>query len=213
MVEIKLKESFKKINQLNQLDILFEIYKLREAKKKIESKLNSMKRELKSSNNLNIINNLEALKVIVTEDNSRYKDLTTKVNSNYDLFELGKNLAESKIYLKNLESERKNLRIDPETYEITRGYYLQKVIDTINSLTQLRNSALSYFEELKNELITLEDQRIVLTTDKMRRIITKEVFKEKINDIEVSKQRIEEKLAFLQVEIIDCDLIEEIRGG
>ncbi len=110
-----------------------------------------------------------------------------------------------KIIEKNLEKGRKKLRIEPETYEITRGHYLQKMIDTRNNLVQLKNSALSYFKELKNDLIALEDQRIVLTTDKMRKNITKEVFKKKIKKVEVCKQKIEEKLAFLQVEIVDYE--------
>jgi len=212
MTELKIKERFQEINHLDQLDFLFEIYNLRETRKKIDSKLRSMKRKLKSSPNQKIINGLEALKVIITEDNSMLKNLTTKIVARCDLFGLVRNLENNKKYLKNLEKERKNLRIDPETYEITKGHYLQKMIDINNSLIELRNSALSYFDELKDELITLEDQRIVLTADKMRKIITKEVFKEKIKDVEVSKQKIEEKLAFLQVEIIDCDLIKKIGG-
>ena len=205
MTEIKSKEQFQVLENLNQLDILFEIYKLREAKKKIECKLNSMKRKLKSNFNSNIKYSLEALKVIVTEDNSKLNDLTTKVNANYNLFELAKNLEDNKIYLKNIENEQKKLRIDPETYEITRGHYLQKIIDTQNNLKQLKNSAISYFKVLKDDLITLEDQRIVLTTNKMRKNITKEDFREKMKKVEVSKQKIEEKLAFLQVEIIDYE--------
>ena len=164
-----------------------------------------MKQKLRSSTNSNIIKNLEALKVIVTEDNSRLKDLTTKVAAKYNLFEFVRNLENNKIYLKNLEKERKNLRIDPETYEITRGHYLQKIIDIRDNLKQLKNSAISYFNMLKDDLITLEDQRIILTTDKMRKNITKEDFKEKMKRVEVSKQKIEEKLAFLQVEIVDYE--------
>lgn len=213
MTEIKIEERFQGINHLDQLDFLFEIYNLRETRKKIDSKLNSIKRKLKSNTDLNTINGLEALKVIITEDNSRLKNLTKKIVARYNLFELVRNLENNKIYLKNLEKERKNLRIEPETYEITRGHYLQKMIDINNSLIQLRISALSYFEVLKDDLITLEDQRIVLTTDKMRKNITKKDFKEKMKKVEVSKQKIEEKLAFLQVEIIDYELINKIEGG
>ena len=52
----------------------------------------------------------------------------------------------------------------------------------------------------------LEDQRIRLTTEKMRKSITKDKFKEKSQEFENLKQKIEEKLAFLKVEIIDLNL-------
>ncbi|KKM04468.1 hypothetical protein LCGC14_1763860, partial [marine sediment metagenome] len=94
---------------------------------------------------------------------------------------------------------------ESETYELTRGYYLQRIIDIIDDLKQLKKSALSYYQELKNSLIGFEDQRIGINTDKMRKIITKEEFKVKHKKIEKDKQEIEEKMAFLQVKIIDCE--------
>lgn len=205
MTEIKSKEQFQVLENLNQLDILFEIYKLREARKKIEFKLNSMKQKLKSSTCSKIKYSFRALKVIVRENNSKFKDLTAKIKSNNNLFELTKNLKENQIFLKNIENGQKKRRIEPETYELTKGYYLQRIIDTIDNLKQLKKSALSYLKESKNDLIDLEDQRIVITTDKMRKVITKEEYKEKLQEIENKKQEIEEKMAFLQVKIIDYE--------
>jgi hypothetical protein len=167
-----------------------------------------MKKSLKSSPNKNLKYPFEALKTIITENKSRLKDLMERVSPLYNIFEFTKNLEENKIYLKNIEKERKKGRIKPETYEITRGHYLQNIIDIKNNLKQLRNCAHSYFQELKNCIIELEDHRIVLTTDKMRKNITREEFREELKKIIVQKQVIEEKLAFLQVKIIDYDLNE-----
>jgi len=205
MTEIEIKELLHENEQFFQLDFLFEIYSLREVRKKIGSKLNSIQRKLKSSSSPSINYSLEALKVIVTENNSRFKDLKAKINSKTDLFELIKNLEKNQIYLKNIEKDKKLLRTESETYELTRGYYLQRIIDIIDDLKQLKKSALSYYQELKNSLIGFEDQRIGINTDKMRKIITKEEFKVKHKKIEKDKQEIEEKMAFLQVKIIDCE--------
>ncbi len=205
MTEIQIKEKFQELENQNQLDIIFEIYNLREVRKRIQSKLNSFQRKLKSSPSPSIKYSFEALKVIITENTSMLKDLKTKINSKNDLFELAKNLEENQIYLNNIEKEQKKLRIEPDTYEITRGYYLQKIIDAIDDLKQLKKSALSYYKELKSNLIDLEDQRISITTDKMRKDITKEECKIKLQKIEKAKQEIEGKMAFLQVKIIDCE--------
>jgi len=51
----------------------------------------------------------------------------------------------------------------------------------------------------------LKDQRIRLNTEKMRRNITKEEFKKKNKEIENLKKKIEEKLAFLEVRILDYE--------
>ncbi|KKK41328.1 hypothetical protein LCGC14_0725440 [marine sediment metagenome] len=205
MTEIEIKELLHENEQFFQLDFLFEIYSLREVRKKIGSKLNSIQRKLKSSSSPSINYSLEALKVIVTENNSRFKDLKAKINSKTDLFELIKNLEKNQIYLKNIEKDKKLLRTESETYELTRGYYLQRIIDIIDDLKQLKKSALSYYQELKNSIVGLEDQRIGINTDKMRKIITKEEFKVKHQKIEKDKQEIEEKMAFLHVKIIDCE--------
>ncbi|KKN04794.1 hypothetical protein LCGC14_1093860 [marine sediment metagenome] len=204
MTEIQFKDLSHESEQFFQLDLLFEIFSLREVRKKIKSKLNSIQRKLKSNSSPDINNRVEALKVITAEIISRFKDLKAKVNSKNNLFELAKNIEESEIYLINIEKERKRLRIEPETYELTRGYYLQKIIDANDDLKQLKKSALSYYKELKNNLIDLEDQRISITMDKMRKDITKEECKIKLQKIEKAKQEIEGKMAFLQVKIIDC---------
>ncbi len=150
MTELQFKEKFQVLEKVNQLDFLFEIYKIREAKKKIESKLNSFQRKLKYSYSPDINYRFEALKAITAENISKFKDLNAKINTKNNLFELAKNLEENQIYLKNIEKEEKKLRIEPETYELTRGYYLQRIIDIIENFNQLKNNALSYYQELKN---------------------------------------------------------------
>lgn len=161
---------------------------------------------LKSARTLNVGYKLEALKTVITENSTQLKDLLAKVDSNSNLFDLTKNLKECELYIENLMKERKKKHIDLETFELTKGHYLQKILDIQDSLRQLKTSASTYSRDLREELIMLEDQRIRLTAEKMRKTITKDEFKEKSQEIENMKQKIEEKLAFLKVEIIDLNL-------
>lgn len=206
MTEIKLKEPLQEVKSLGHLDLLFEIYKLKTFRKSLTSKLKSFEKSLKSGYTSSIQYKFEALKVIITENELNLKNLTEKVSDEDNLFTLIKNLEESKIYLENLRRERERKRIDLEHFEIAKGYYLQRMIDIRANFGQLKSNALSYSKHLKEVLIGLEDQRIVLTAEKMRKNISKEEFKRKLEKIEDKKQRLEEKLAFLKVEIIDYNL-------
>ncbi|MFW9872454.1 MAG: hypothetical protein ACFFG0_05070 [Candidatus Thorarchaeota archaeon] len=206
MTEISLKNQIKDDHQLNQLDLLFEIFKQRKTKKELQFKLKNFEGSLKSINTSDANYKFEALKTVINETNSILKNLEEKLDPYHDLFKLSKNLEDNNLFLENLEKERKKRRIDAEHYELTKGYYLQKLIDIGQNFNQLKSSALNYSRELKDTLITFEDRRIVLTTEKMRKHISKDEFKEKLKEIETDKQKIEEKLAFLQVEIIDYNL-------
>ena len=203
MTEISYNNPTQDLPQSNQLDLLFEIYKLRIVRKRFTSKLKSFEKLLKSGRTLNIGYKFEALKVIITENDIQLKNLLAKVDGDCNLFDLTKNVKECELYIENLMKERKKNHIDPETFEITKGHYLQKILDIQDSLRQLKVSASAYSLELRDKLIALEDQRIRLTTEKMRRNITKEEFKKIKNEIENLKQIIEEKLAFLKVKILD----------
>ncbi|MFX1487574.1 MAG: hypothetical protein ACFFBI_00380 [Promethearchaeota archaeon] len=206
MTEIKLEKPLQETEQFIQLDLLFKVYKQRKIRKVLQGKLIILENSLRSINTQNANYKFEALKTVINENNSILKNLEKKLAPYDDLFKLIKNLEENKLFLENLEKARKKRRIDAEHYEIAKGYYLQKLLDIGQNLNQLKSRALNYSRELKDTLITFEDRRIVLTTEKMRKRITKEEFKEKLKEIEIDKQKIEEKLAFLQVEIIDYNL-------
>jgi len=52
----------------------------------------------------------------------------------------------------------------------------------------------------------LEDQRIKLITEKLKKTIDKDKFAQESKEIEKLKLQIEEKVAFLMVEVIDFKL-------
>lgn len=206
MIETEFKEHLKESELFNQFNLLFEIYKLKKVRELLSSKLNTIKKLLNSRYNSNTLYKFEALKVVIAENDNSYKNLTAELIDEYNVFDLIKRLEENILYLENLDRERKKKHLDSESYEITKGYYLQKLIDTKDNLRQLKKQALSYYQELKDKLITFEDQRIILATEKERKNITKEEYKVELKKIEKFKQEIEEQLAFLNVKIIDYDL-------
>jgi len=129
MTEITFNSPVQESKQLNQLDLLFEIYRLRIVRKKLTSKLKSFEKLLKSGKTINIGYKLEALKAIITENNTQLKNLLAKVDSNSNLFDLSKDLKECELYIQNLTKERKKKRIDHKTFELTKGHYLQKILN------------------------------------------------------------------------------------
>ncbi|TET56698.1 MAG: hypothetical protein E3J52_11425 [Promethearchaeota archaeon] len=189
-----------------QLELLFEIYNLKDVREKLRNKLESIEKMIKRDCERNLTNKIEAMKVISTENNDRFKEVMSKLKSSNNIFKLAEQLDKNKQYLGNLNKERKRGRVDIEQYEITKGFYLQKVIDIYESVNQLKDLTITYYQELKDELIMFEDQRIKLTTEKFRKMITKEEFNQKSNEIETLKHQLEEKLAFFKIEIIDLEL-------
>ena len=201
----KIKPTFRD-ERFEQLDLVFEVYKLRNLREKLRTKLKSLEKMIKRDRDQNLSNKIEAFKVISTENNANFKDKMSRLKTSYNIFKLVKELENNNHYLANLDKERKKGRIDMEQYEITKGYYLQKLLDINASINNLKYIAITYFQELKEKLIMLEDRRIRLTTEKLRKMITKEEFNQKSNVIESLKHQLEEKLAFLEVEIIDLEL-------
>ncbi len=189
----------------NHLDLLFEIYMLRKVRKRLTSKLKSFEKLLKSGKTLEFSYNFEALKAIITENSTQLKNLLAKIDNDYNLFDLTKNLKRCELYIQNLKKERKKKNIDLETFELTKGHYLQQILDTQDRLKQLKIRATDYYQELRSELIEFEDQKIRLSTEKLRKNINKEDFKEKSQEFEYLKRIVEDKLAFLKVRILDYE--------
>ena len=206
MTEIKRTEPFQKIEGLNQLDLLFEIYRLKKIRKKLSSKLISFEKLLKSEDQTKIKHKFQALKIVITENDAKYRNVTSQVKSWNNVFKLSKLLEQNNRYIVNLNREKKKGHIDSESYELTKGHYLQKIIDIKSNFDDLKTLARSYFQELKDEVINFEDRRIQLITERAKKMITKNDFKEKIAENDNSKHHLEEKLAFLKAKIIDFQL-------
>ena len=192
--------------QFLQLDLLFKIYNLRNTRKKLRRKLKILEKSMRRDNNVNFAIKIEAFKVISTENNIKFKDAMSKLENSYNIFKFAKELENYNQYLTNLNKKRNKRLLDLNSYEITKGYYLQKIIDINDNVKHLKDLAIPYFQELKDELIMLEDQRIKLITEKLKKTIDKDKFAQESKEIETLKLQKEEKLAFLMVEVIDFKL-------
>lgn len=206
MTEIKINDPIQKIDDFNQLDLLFKIHRLKKIRKKLSSKLNSIEKLLKSDDQKKFKQKFQVLKVVMAENSEKYRNATSQVNNWNNVFTLSKLLEENNQYIVNLKNERNKGHLDSESYELTKGHYLQKIIDIKSNFNNLKSLARSYFHELKEEIINLEDERIRLITEKAKKTITKKDFKDQLMENDNSKHVLEEKLAFLQVKIIDYQL-------
>ncbi|MFW9969946.1 MAG: hypothetical protein ACFFDF_07070 [Candidatus Odinarchaeota archaeon] len=201
----KIKTTFRD-ERFGQIELLFKVYKLRNNREKLRKKLRALERMINKGKNENLTNKIEAIKIISAENSIKFKNVMSGLNISYNIFKLLKDQENNHQYLANLDKARKKRRIDAQEYEIAKGFYLQKIIDINNCLNQLKETASLYFKESKANLIQLEDQRIRLSTEKLRKRISKQEFNQKYQEIEILKHQIEEKMAFLQVEIIDLDI-------
>ncbi|MHA2039298.1 MAG: hypothetical protein ACW972_07655 [Promethearchaeota archaeon] len=206
MTEIKVKEPIQRYEDYNQLDLLFETHRIRKIRKKLNSKLNSIEKSLVSENNSKIQYKFQALKTVITENEANYRNIMGQLKNWNNVFKLTELLEQNNQYITNLNKERKKGHIDSESYEITKGHYLQTIINIKSNFTELKTLARSYFQEIKNELINFEDKRIQLITERAGKLISKNDFNEKIIENDKIKHGLEEKLAFLKVKIIDYQL-------
>ncbi len=209
MTEIEYIERFNpnlREKQFIQLDLLFNIYNLRITRKKLRRRLKFLEKSMKRDINKNFARKIEAFKVVSTENNAQFKDTMSKLENSYNIFKFAKELENYNKYLTNLNKKRNKRLLDPNSYEITKGYYLQKLIDIKHNVKHLKDLAAPYFQVLKDELIMLEDQRIKLITEKLKKTIDKDKFAQESKEIETLKLQKEEKLAFLMVEVIDFKL-------
>jgi hypothetical protein len=206
MTEIETKKPIQRFEDFNQLNLLFETYRLRKIRKKLNLKLNSFEKLLASEDNTKIQYKFQALKTVITENEATYRQVASQLKNWNNVFKLSELLEQNNQYINNLNKERKKGHLDSESYEITKGHYLQKLIDIKNNFSDLKTVARSYYQEVKDELINLEDKRIQLITERARKAINKKDFTKKIRENDKSKHELEEKLAFLKVKIIEYQL-------
>jgi len=174
----KINPSFRD-EQFEQLELLFEVYRLRNKRRKLRKKLKSIEKDIKPDTSKLTIKKFQALKVVSAEINGKLKNIISRLKESCNIFRLLNEIENTRSYLANLDKARKKRNIDTQQYEMTKGFYLQKLIEINDHINQLKNIAVLYFQVLKDKLITLEDSRIKLSTEKFRKKISKnEFFKE-----------------------------------
>ena len=196
-------EEFGQEEGIEQLELVFQLYKEEEKKKELDKKLQLLKKDLKRADVKDISNKLKALKIVVREHKNRIKEFKSKIKESYNLFEIKRNVEKNDLYLKNLAKEYKKGELESNTYEITRIDYSQKIEKDLRNLKRLQLLARSLFRDLKSEAFALEKERIDLRLEWLRKNITKISYNKKKELIEKNKNLLRKKLIFLNSEIID----------
>ncbi len=196
-------EEFGQEEGIEQLELVFQLYKEEEKKKELDKKLQLLKKDLKRADVKDVSNKLKALKIVVREHKNRIKKFKSKIKDSYNLFEIKRNVEKNGQYLKNLAKEYKKGELESNTYETTRIDYSQKIEKDLRNLKRLKLLARSLFRDLKSEAFTLEKKRIDLRSERLRKNLTKISYNKKKELIERNKNLLRKKLIFLNSEIID----------
>jgi hypothetical protein len=196
-------EEFGQEEGMEQLELVFQLYKEEEKKKELGKKLQLLKKDLKRADVKDISNKLKALKIVVREHKNRIKEFKSKIKESYNLFEIKRNVEKNGQYLKNLAKEYKKGELESNTYETTRIDYSQKIEKDLRNLKRLQLLARSLFRDLKSEAFTLEKERVDLRSEWLRKNLTKISYNKKKELIEKNKNLLRKKLIFLNSEIID----------
>ena len=196
-------EKFGQEEGIEQLELVFQLYKEEGKKKELGKKLQLLKKDLKRADVKDISIKLKALKLVVREHKNRIKKFKSKIKDSYNLFEIKKNVEKNGQYLKNLSKEYKKGELESNTYETTRIDYSQKIEQDLRNLKRLKLLARSLFRDLKSEAFSLEKERLELRSERLRKNITTISYNKKKELIEKNKNLLRKKLIFLNSEIID----------
>ncbi|MHA1932358.1 MAG: hypothetical protein ACW96X_07440, partial [Promethearchaeota archaeon] len=88
MIEIRIKEPIQRFEDYNQLDLLFETYRLRKIRKKLNSKLKSFEKSLTSEDSTKIQYKFQVLKAVITENEGNYRQVTSQLKNWNNVFNL-----------------------------------------------------------------------------------------------------------------------------
>ena len=196
-------EEFGQKEGIEQLELVFQLYKEEEKKEKLVKKLQLLKKDLKRADVKDISNKLKTLKIVVRGHKNRIKDFKSKIKESYNLFEIKRNVEKNGQYLKNLVKEYKKGELESNTYETTRIDYSQKIEKDLRNLKRLQLLARSLFRDLKSEAFSLEKERLDLRSERLRKNLSKISYNKKKELIEKNKNLLRKKLIFLNSEIID----------
>jgi len=97
----KIKPTFQ-AEQFEQLELLYEVFILRNIRKKLRKKLKSLEKMVKGEINKEINKKVEAFKIVSMENNVRFKELLSRLKLSYNIFKYGWRIGIKKIKIKCL---------------------------------------------------------------------------------------------------------------
>ena len=186
-----------------QLDLLFEAYKVKGQQEKLKKKLKKLQKEIKKNLKEQNIHKFKALQVVIKEISQKKKFIFSKILDSFNLFKISDEVNNLRGYISELNKALKKKKINVNTYRITLDHYNKQLNFHQKNLDKLKMIAKEYILLLKNEEFELDAEYNfnALRKSKMKLLIKKS---EKKNiDYIISKNEIKQKIEFLNSKIIN----------
>ena len=181
-----------------QLDLLFEAYKLQEQQEKLKKKLKELQKELKKNFPNQNIQRLKVLQILVKELAQKKEQVYSEILDSFNIFKMREQDNNLRGYLANLKKAFKKKKVDINTYRITNDHYKKQLNIHLKNFNKLKLLAKEYILLLKNEEIELNSE---YNYKKGRKLNKKP--KNIVTDYKNRKNVIKQKINFLNAEIID----------
>jgi len=139
----------------NQLDLLFELYILKNQKNEIKKKLNELKKRIKRRTEEEVSRQLKALKFLSNEINQKLKKVKFQIMEPFDFFNINSQVKNINHYISALNKSLKRKEIDINTRLITLNYYKDQLDGHKKNLRRIKIVAEEYLFYLRNQKIEL----------------------------------------------------------
>ncbi len=181
----------------NQLDLLFELYKLKKQQNEIKIKLKELKKRVKRSTEEEASTQFKALKFMSNEVKLKLKKVNPQIREPYNFFEINSQIQNIKNYISELNKSFKRKEIDINTRLITFNYYKSQLEGYEKSLRRIRIVAEEYFFYLRNQKIELMANDSIMKKKMSRKKVTREEYKAFKKENSSKKDVNREVLSFL----------------
>jgi len=182
-----------------QLNLLFEAYKIKGQQEKLKKKLNKLQKEIKKNLEKQNIQKFKALEVVVKTTIQKKGCIFSQILESFNIFKIKEKIKNLREYISELNRAFKNKRINVNAYRITLDHYNTQLNFQQKNLEKLKLIAKEYILLLKNEELELD---AVYSFNNLRKSKTKLLSKKSKNNSNCRKE-IKQKIIFLKTVIIN----------
>ena len=181
-----------------QLDLLFEVYKLQVHQERLRKKLKELLKDIKKNFPNQNIQKFRALQILVKELTQKKEQTYLEILDSFNIFKMREQVNNLRGYLAELNKAFKKKKIDVNTYRITNDHYKKQLNIRLKNLDRLKLLAKEYILLLKNEEIELNADYNFKNTRKLDKKLGS-----KSTDYKNKKNVIKQKIDFLNTAIVD----------
>ncbi|MGB5912293.1 MAG: hypothetical protein WBH31_13950 [Promethearchaeia archaeon] len=179
-----------------QLDLLFEAYKVKAQQEKLKKKLKKLQKELKKNLEEQNIHKFKALQVVIKETSQKKKLIFSQILDSFNVFKISDEVNNLRGYISELNKALKKRKINVNTYRITFDHYNTQLNFHQKNLDKLNVIAKEYILLLKNKELELDAEYNFDTLKKSKMKILKK--RQQNNHVEYNnrKNEIKQKINF-----------------